>query len=171
MFSRRQHESGTFRATIGDSSARCFIPHPPPPPRCDSSLCLCIFHAPGKKRLSRIAPKKLSPPVPHLSRYNSHPMRTTLPHLLSAKSLPSISPRVTSSFLLSIFTSNTTHFSPPPPSSFSYQSVLDLSWFLDYLEPLPTTFLLSGILNALRCERATVGHVMAYSRGNTLRVC
>lgn len=114
MFSRRQHESGTFRATIGDSSARCFIPHPPPPPRCDSSLCLCIFHAPGKKRLSRIAPKKLSPPVPHLSRYNSHPMRTTLPHLLSAKSLPSISPRVTSSFLLSIFTSNTTHFSPPP---------------------------------------------------------
>lgn len=171
MFSRRQHESGTFRATIGDSSARCFIPHPPPPPRCDSSLCLCIFHAPGKKRLSRIAPKKLSPPVPHLSRYNSHPMRTTLPHLLSAKSLPSISPRVTSSFLLSIFTSNTTHFSHPPPYSFSYQSVLDLSWFLDYLEPLPTTFLLSGILNALRCERATAGRVMAYSRGNTLRVC
>lgn len=169
MFLRRQHESGTFRATIGDSSARCFIPHPPP--RCDSSLCLCIFHAPGKKRLSRIAPKKLSPPVPHLSRYNSHPMRTTLPHLLSAKSLPSISPRVTSSFLLSIFTSNTTHFSHPPPYSFSYQSVLDLSWFLDYLEPLPTTFLLSGILNALRCERATVGRVMAYSRGNTLRVC
>lgn len=51
-----------------------------------------------------------APQLPCL--YNSSSPRMTSPHLLSAKSLPSISPWVTSSFLLSILTSATTYFLP-----------------------------------------------------------
>lgn len=129
---------------------------------CTNSL---YIYVPWKKRFFEICWRTLSHtlavPYPPCYSYNSDSMRMTLPHLLSAKSLPSISPWVTSSFLLSILTSATTYFLPLYFISKCSSSLFVSQW----LTSLPVLFNLVHARSCVAAWACNHSGAIANSRG------